>query len=217
MKLITDRASILVAFEAKFPFTFNELVDVLSDHGFGVAPEGHTALAIDKDGRRHVLQKLVGDEVEILYSESEGRITANSDMIGKVLDTAKKILKQLKTLPDFELTVKWFELNHNARVFSEKHPMDMSWRKNKTGSAILDKITGLRTQPYTETICAFGNEVPQVSLTTIPEWLHFSVGPFVPNPRYFAVNVVYRRTSLDDVVRLGKKLPSLIENVINDL
>ncbi|MCF2136556.1 MAG: hypothetical protein K9W43_04865 [Candidatus Thorarchaeota archaeon] len=216
-KEIIDRISILFAFRTPFPFSYQALKTALSKIDFS-PPEGNdTVMVIDSEGARHIIRRFVNAESEISFDEARGHIKIESQELAKLIEVANKFMKIIKDTPDFPEDLKWFELVYNSRILTDKHPMSTLWKEKTSTNILLDEITGLETRPYTKTICAYQGEPPTVPLNIIPAWLHISIGPFVPNPRYSTTNFVYRRESLEKVIEFSQRIPEIVTTLLNEM
>ncbi len=160
-----------------------------------------------------MIQKLFKDGIEIDYNAAKGHLSITSNDISKVLDTLVEFQSVIERIMNVFPPVEWYEFNIHSRVYSSAHSLDVTPVADSKLIALLNETTGLSVKPYTWSICAHGNGIPQKPLNTIPDWMHLSYGPYVKNPRDHYMNLVYRRRNLDDVKLVIKKHDEIIKDV----
>ena len=216
LKIIPIKSDLLAGFSSPFPFPFDDLAGKLEKKGYKI-PKNQMTIAIGPEGQQIELQKMKKENLELVYNQFAGHFTITSDEIENLLDAMKEVLEVIESDDLPNPSISFYELNHHTRVLAEKHPMDKTKMKNEDGLEYLDEITGLKTQPYSKVVCAFGDELPEIPLNKIPTWLHLSVHPFIPNPLYFYVHIVYRRKSIDKIEVMIGELDSVIKRAITDM
>ncbi|MBS3795815.1 MAG: hypothetical protein KGY80_13000 [Candidatus Thorarchaeota archaeon] len=216
MKEIIDKITLLVKSKVPFPIFGDSLEAGLSEIDFKSPAEDNVLMVVDSEGARHIFQRFVGDDGEIQYDEKRGRLRIISDNLDSLIRVSQRVMTLLSKI-EGSSEIEWFELNYNSRILYEIHPMVRPKKTEDAGIHSLDEITGLTTQPYRKTICGFEGEPPTSPLNSIPTWLHMSIGPFVPNPRYFAVSFVYRRKELDEVIQLAENIPQVVQSTLNEM
>lgn len=206
---IIDMNRVTIGFGSSFPLSFNELKEKFRLLGY-LQPENEPPLVgIDAVGNTIELQVLTKESIKIVYDEERGRLTISND--STIDDMYSEIESFFQKIQEIHVASKivWFEINISARVLNDTHPLVTKTKPSQIVST-LESLVETPIHTFSRSVCSFSNGLPDSPLNKLSEWLHVTVGAFVPNPRYYQVRIVFRSSNLNKILECYKLLPNLI-------
>ena len=212
MEPIVDRFALVAGFSSPFPFEFTKITEGLGKKGYKPPPDKQVVFALDSTGGKTQLRQLFGEGVEIAYNQDKGHLTVSSTNLSISVKALQDVLKEIKRTSTIEPTIDWYEFDFHGRISIDRLPLDTNSKRSEVKNENLNVLLGMKTQTYTYSICAFEGETPTQPLNTVPNWFQLIIQPFVPNPRYYYVRVIYRRKDFQRIEEMIGKIPGLIED-----
>lgn len=209
MEPIVDRFALVTGFSSPFPFEFTKITEGLEKKGYKPPPDKQVTIAIDSTGGKTHLRQLFGEDVEIVYNENQGHLTVSSTNLSVSVKTLKEVLEEIKRTSPIAPTIDWYELDFHGRTSIDRLPLDS--KTSKVNNKELDNLLGMKTQIFASSICAFEGDTPIQPLNTVPNWFQLIIQPFVSNPRYFYVRIIYRRNDFKRLEEMIERIPKIIE------
>jgi len=212
---LVDANKITLAFSSPYPLDFEDLTRNLEGLGYSRPTDGVMRARMSDAGQPIPLQRLCKPELDVFYDEQKGFLSIESGRgVDKLQDEIEPFFGKVLSLDTVVARPKWFEANFTCRKLGTEHPLTGPV-ESTTASKVFTDATDLEPKDFSRSLCSFMGGLPDQPLNQIEDWAHVTVGAFVPNPRYYHMNFVCRRTSLDPVIKFYKSIPLMIEKLSN--
>ncbi len=202
---------ITILFNNPYPFPEEQLIDILSKKGFSEIKDipkimGTPPLQVI---RATVARK--GDN-EVLYNPDKGHL----GIIGlnfKEVNDDFEILEStiISELGIEKSSIKSAELISSNRVYSINAPLEVISRflESANFSKFKEVFGGdVDLKPFT--VRMYINTEISGSINTLSNWADLTIEPFIPNPKYYLVRLIYRNTDNDKVKEVAKRVDNII-------
>jgi len=220
LKLIFDTLKLTMAYKTLFPFVEAELDKKLREAGFAASAPGHTVLRLSSDGQQSVAFRWTGSGSEVYYDPARGFLSAEGNVPGSVHETFGKVTAVAKGLleSDWPDEVKWSELYSVVRILSDKQPLD-SYSTTYSPKIVerMTKLLGVSVKPFLFAVFGSSETLVGQPLSEVPDWTNIILEPFIQNPKYYFMKVVFRRQELSEVVGFASKLEKSVESIISEI
>lgn len=196
-------------FNNPYPFPEEQLIEGLSKKGFSEITDtpkimGAPSLQVV---RAAIARK--GNN-EVIYNPDKGHVGISGENfkdVNRDFDILESTLKD-----DLEIdasAIKSTELVLANRVYTKNDPLEVISRflygKNISK---FKEILGEDVKPFTVRI--YSQTEISGSINTIPNWVDLTIEPFIPNPKYYFVRLIYRSTDNDKVKEISKGIDEII-------
>ncbi len=210
MEPIVDMNKITVAFSSPFPIEFGQLQERLSEHGYSQPTDKAQRFRFLESGQAIPISVLSKDSFELAYDEQRGFLSIESEEFSDELGAElENVIESVNDLPNLAAELNWYELHLVCRVLGSKHPLDNIVAPSKAHS-LFKKISGLDPRYFSRSYCSFSGDLPSKPLNQVVDWIHITMGVFVPNPKYYQMRFICRRGDLAKVIEFYKALPNMI-------
>ncbi len=210
-----------MAYRNRFPFVDVDLDKKLQDAGFSVAASGRAVLRLSADGQESVALRWTSEGgAEIYYDPARGFLSAEGNVPTAVAESFKKLVSVAQTLlgQNWSGETKWAELYSNVRILSDKQPLD-AYAATYSPKVVerMSGILGLPVKPFLFAVfSSHGGEAGQ-PLNEVPDWVNIIIEPFIPNPKYYFMKLVFRQQEVSKVVTFASKYEPIVEDVISGI
>lgn len=206
---------ITILFNNPYPFPEEQLIEILSKKGFSEIKDipkimGTPPLQVI---RATVARK--GDN-EVLYNPDKGHL----GIIGlnfKEVNDDFEILESaiISELGIEKSAIKSAELISSNRIYSINAPLEVISRFLESANfSKFKEVLGEDVDIKPFTVRMYINTEISGSINTLSNWADLTIEPFIPNPKYYHVRLIYRNTDNDKVKEVAKKLDKIILNSI---
>ncbi len=196
-------------FNNPFPFPEEELIENLSKKGFseikdipkimGAPPLQIVRASIAKKGNN-----------EVIYNPDKGHVGVGGENFKEVNDDFNILESTLRDDLEIDFSIiKSIELISANRVYTKNDPLETiskfcdSKNLSKFKEIFNEDVKPLSVRMYTKTEIVGG-------LNIIPNWVDLTIEPFIPNPKYYFVRLIYRNTDKDKVKGISKEIERVI-------
>lgn len=218
MVVIPDQCSVTIQFRVPFTFPEAQLENEMRSKGFSM-PEDHRSVRIGPDGAQvPMLHWFKG--VDVFYLPTLGQLSCEGVDYEVVAERSLELSGISESMLGGCLrnALQWAELSAVARVRGTKPPSNCYNR--------------IPAGPLTGSINnALGREVSHLGLrfywseqlelteplNSITEWFDLTINPFIPNPSYHAMRVVYRSKDIDSISSFTGGLEALGTTLVSEL
>lgn len=208
-----DQNKITAAHFSPFPLYFDELRNSLEKLGYGQPSDGTTRVRLSDSGQPIPLQRLSKGAVDIVYDEQRGFLSIECDSsIRELAEEIHPVFSTAASLPSLMANPKWYEINLVCRKAGKEHPLSMEAIDSKAAQ-LFEKASGLKPNDFSWSYCSFEGDLPDEPLNQITNWVHVTVSAFVPNPKFYQMRFICRRSNLDTVIKFYDELPNLVEEL----
>jgi hypothetical protein len=206
---------ITILFNNPYPFPEEQLIEILSKKGFSEIKDipkimGTPPLQVI---RATVVRK--GDN-EVLYNPDKGYLGIIGLNFKEVNDDFEILESTIKSELGIEKSaIKSAELISSNRVYSINAPLEVISRFLESANfSKFKEVLGedIDIKPFT--VRMYINTEISGSINTLSNWADLTIEPFIPNPKYYLVRLIYRNTDNDNVKEVAKKLDKIILNSI---
>lgn len=211
LKIYPQDYRITFLFNNPYPFPEEELIENLSKKGFseitdipkimGAPPLQVVRATIARKGNN-----------EVMYNPAMGHV----GIIGENFKEVNRDFEILEStlLSELEINasaIKSAEIISSNRVYSKNDPLEVISRfLESTNLSKFKEILGEGVNVKPLTIRMFVETEISGSLNTIPNWAELSIEPFIPNPKYYFVRLIYRNTDTTKVKEVGNEIETRI-------
>lgn len=206
---------ITILFNNPYPFPEEQLIENLSKKGFSEIKDipkimGTPPLQIV---RATVARK--GDN-EVLYNPDKGHLGIIGLNFKEVNDDFDILESTIKSEMGIEQSaIKSAELISSNRVYSKNAPLEVISRfLDSVNLSKFKEVFGEDVDIKPFTVRMYINTEISGSINTLSNWADLTIEPFIPNPKYYLVRLIYRNTDNDKVKEVAKKVDNIILNSI---
>ncbi len=156
---------------------------------------------------------------QVIYDPRVGNLGIAGRRYEEVLEEFDRVATMLKEMGfDFLKEMKCFELVLEGRVFAKGKPKPLEkitdFLETEKFSA-LNRIIGAEVIPFDIRFCPKSEMGTIEDLRRIPKWFDIHIHPYVPNPNYYGVRLVFRDTDISNVKKFAETANDKIVEIIN--
>ena len=222
MSLIIDNLSISYKFLAPHPFDEKLFIETIEDL-FTYKADVLTA-SIDDSG--HVITQPKPMYVsktgtsELIFNPEIGIIGIKGndfDDITSCMDQMKKLLKTEMEV-DFNEDIEYLELLSKGRYKGKYQPLKtLNTHRLKNESIFNNFFDNDDVINMEIRVCNKTNLTTRKNIRKIQNWFDIKVTPFVINPNFYAYDLVYRKSNIEEVGIFWSNLEDKIKNLFIEL
>jgi len=220
LKLIFDTFKITMAYRTRFPFVDADLDKKLKEAGCSSSAPGHTVLRLSSDGQESVAFRWTGSGSEVYYDPARAFLGAEGNVPARVPEAFDKLVGVAKILlgSTWPGEVKWSELYSVIRVLGDKQPLE-SYAATYSPKIVerMAKLLGLPVKPFLFAVFSSFESLVGQPLNEVPDWTNIILEPFIPNPKYYFMKVVFRRQEVPKVIEFASKLEKTAGSIISEI
>ena len=220
LKLIFDTFKLTLAYRTKFPFVDEELDKKLKEAGFSSSAPGHTVLRLSSDGQESVAFRWTGSGSEVYYDPARAFLSAEGNVPESVREAFGKLIGIAKALlsSGWPTEIKWSELYSVIRVLGDRQPLE-SYSVAYSPKIVerMTKLLGVPVKPFLFAVFGSSETLVGQPLDEVPDWTNIILEPFIQNPKYYFMKVVFRRQDISKVVDFASKLETTAGSVISEI
>lgn len=206
---------ITILFNNPYPFPEEQLIEILSKKGFSEIKDipkimGTPPLQVI---RATVARK--GDN-EVLYNPDKGHLGIIGLNFKEVNDDFEILESTIKSELGIEKSaiksaIKSAELISSNRVYSKNAPLEVISKFLESANfSKFKEVFGEDADIKPFTVRMYINTEISGSINTLSNWADLTIEPFIPNPKYYLVRLIYRDTDNDKVKEIAKKVDNII-------
>ena len=203
MVVIPDQCYVTIQFRVPFTFPEAQLAKEMRSRDFSV-PEDHKLFRVGPDGAQvPTLHWVKG--VDVFYLPTLGQLSCQGSNYEAVAERSLELSSISESMLGSGLknALQWVELSAQARVKGTKPPSDCYNRLPRGPLAgLLNNVLGREVSHLG--LRFYWSEQPELAepLNSIVEWFDLTINPFIPNPSYHAMSVVYRSKDIGSISSL---------------
>lgn len=216
MKIIPDEIRLFFTFSSVEPIPEDDLLSHLRGMGFDEIKEIPKRLGTETFGIERLNIARSG-RCEIIYDPRRGRLGIVGNNSQEVLQKFEQLESMLRDMGfDFSSQLKFFEFSSDNRIFVKgKRPL-----QNIANFLEVEKFSKFKEIVGTEVAPFCIRFYPKDKINTvqdfkeIPKWFDFHIYPFVPNPQYHALKIIFRDNDISNVKNFVKEVDNKILRII---
>ncbi|MBE0523090.1 MAG: hypothetical protein IBX40_01955 [Methanosarcinales archaeon] len=222
MSLIIDNLSISYKFLAPHPFDEKLFIKKIED----LFTYKADVLAVNIDDSGHVTSQpkpvyVTKDGTsELNFNPEIGIIGIKGDDFDEVtsyLDNIKKLLETEMEV-DFNNDIEYLELLSKGRYKGKYQPLDTLNKYHSINKSIFSNLFDNENVINMEIrVCNETNLKNRKNIRKLQNWFDIKVFPFIINPNFYAYDLVYRKSNLEEVEIFWSKLEDKIKNLFIEL
>ena len=193
--LYPDLISISVHFRKPYFFPEDQVNDFVIKAGFTVPDEGAKVLEVLPNGTQAPSSRWTKGTVEVFYSGARSMLTFRGDKIQGVATAFSDVLKLVESNLSKELPkeLEWTEIQLDGRATSDYLPMQiLSDLGDESIKKELGAIFNLELRNFSIRLFSTDSTALDNPINKIVDWFDLTIEPFIPNPSYFHIRLVYR-------------------------
>ncbi len=222
MSLIIDNLSISYKFLAPHPF--DEKLFIKTIENLFTYKADVLAVSIDDSGHvtsqpKPVYVAKTGTS-ELNFNPEIGIIGIkgdNFDEVNSCMDHVKKLLETVMEV-DFDNDIEYLELLSKGRYKGKYQPLETLNTYHSINKSIFnnffdnDNVINMEIRVCNET-----NLQARKNIRKLQNWFDIKVTPFIINPNFYAYDLVYRKSNIEEVGIFWSKLEDKIKNLFIEL
>jgi len=216
--VIPDQCSVSIQFKVPFTFPEAQLEKEMQYRDFSV-PGNQKILRVGPDGAQvPALHWVKG--VDVLYLPTLGQLVCQGSNYESVAERSLELNNIAESMLGSGLknALQWAELSAQARVRGTKPPSNC-YNRLPRGPLVgsLNNILGRDVSHLG--LRFYWSEQSELAepLNSIAEWFDLTLNPFIPNPSYHAMSVVYRSKDIDSISSFTSGLGALGTTLVSEL
>lgn len=222
MSLIIDNLSISYKFLAPHPFDARLFIKKIADLftyktdvlAVNIDESGHVTsqpkpVYITKDGTSELN---FNPEIGIIGIKGEefNEITSNFDHLKKILETEMEV--------DFNNDIEYLELLSKGRYKGKYQPLETLNKYYSINKSIFNNFFDDEDVINMEIrVCNETNLKTRKNIRKLQDWFDIRVFPFIINPNFYAYDLVYRKSNIEEVEIFWSNLEDKIKNLFIEL
>lgn len=222
MSLIIDNLSISYKFLAPHPFDEKLFIKKIDDLFTNKADV--LAVNIDESGNvtSHPKQVYVTEDgtSELNFNPDIGiigikgteftEVASNFDYIKKLLETEMEV--------DFNEDIEYLELLSKGRYKGKYQPLETLNKYHSINKSIFKNLFDNEDVINMEIrVCNETNLKTRKNIRKLQDWYDIKLLPFILNPNFYAYDLVYRKSNIEEVEIFWSKLEDKIKNLFVEL
>jgi hypothetical protein len=209
--------SIAFLFTNPDPMTVTTLVDILEKAGFKKVEEGRIEVpgATVQFGPPIVA---TSEESSVRYNMEEGQIILQSKSPEKMVSEFSAIHSGLEKHVYAELSelLRGIEIQIIARVQADRLPLETLGRfAGKLDLSSFESLLGEPVSLFTLRIFPRSAMASREDLRKVPEWFELTVEPYVKNPIYYFIRLIYRSRHKERILKLADDITGFVDSVMD--
>lgn len=217
IRVIPDEVAISIRFGVQEPFTKEELTDLLIKREFESIPGPER---IEELGAERVsIARKRGCVIN--YDRSAGWVEAKGEKYHQTFITFEEVESILKEEDDIFSGIKSYEFSSKNRVNIKKpriRPLEAIGNfLDMDKFHKFEEITGIELTPFCIRVCPKEKIGVLESLRETQDWLDLYIFPYITNPKYFAVWLVFRDKDGEKVKKFAKEAENKAKEVVKAL
>jgi len=209
-----------MAYRSKFPFVDADLEKNLEEAGFSSSSPGRRVLRLSSDGQESVALRWTSSGSEVYYDPTRAFLSAEGSVPEGVHEAFGKLVKIAAALlgPTWATELKWTELYATIRILGERKPLE-SYTETYSPKIIerVGKILGTTVKPFLFAVFSSPGGEEGQPLNEIPNWVTIVVEPFIQNPKYYFMKLVFRQQDTEKVVGFASRLEKIVGGIISEI
>lgn len=213
LKIYPQNYRVTFLFNNPYPFPEEELIEKLSKKGFseikdipkilGAPPLQVVRATVARKGNNEVMYNPAMGHVGII-GENFKEVNGDFEILESTL---------LSELAIDASAIKSAEIISSNRVSSKNEPLNVISRFLENANlSTFKEILGDNVKPFT--LRMFAETEISGSINTLPNWAELTIEPFIPNPKYYFVTLIYRNIDTNKVKEVAKEIETKILNSI---
>ncbi|RLI42487.1 hypothetical protein DRO59_04015 [Candidatus Bathyarchaeota archaeon] len=215
--LIIDEVKLSFVFKSSEPIPEDTLLSWLLEKGFQDITDVPKRIGTSTFGieRLNIARK---GTCQVLYDPRGGNLGVAGNKLKETLKEFVVIESMLKE-KGFNLSddVRFIEFVVNSRLFVKGKLKPLEKISEFIGVQKMSKfseIMGEDVIPFDIRFCPKREAKASEDFRKIPEWFDIHVHPYISNPNYYSVHVVFRDTDLSNVKKFAETVSDKIVNII---
>ncbi|PPA78696.1 MAG: hypothetical protein C00003105_00862 [ANME-2 cluster archaeon HR1] len=222
MSLIIDNLSISYKFLAPHPFDERLFIKKIED----LFTYKADVLAVNIDESGHVTSKpkpvyITKDGTsELNFNPEIGIIGIKGEEFNEVtsyFDHLKNLL-EIEMEVDFNNDIEYLELLSKGRYKGKYQPLEALNKYYSINKSIFNNLFDNEDVINMEIrVCNETNLKTRKNIRKLQDWFDIKVSPFIINPNFYAYDLVYRKSNIEEVKIFWSKLEDKIKNLFIEL
>lgn len=216
VRLFPEEIRLGLLFGAPDPIPEDDLINYLKEIGFEEITGIPKIFGTEESGlvRANIARK---GTCEVLYNPPRASLEVVGKNFKEVLDRFEEIKSMLDGKEEIATQIRSYQLVSSYKVFTKDRYRPLYHISDFVGYDKIDKFNSLLGEeitPFSIRLCPKSKIGVAENIRDIPDWFDIQIFPYVLNPQYYGVNIVFRNPDILKVKEFTKKMEDRIENMI---
>jgi len=216
IRLFPEEIRLGILFRAPDPIPEDDLISYLKEIGFEEITGIPKIFGTEESGfvRANIARK---GPCEVLYNPPQASLEVVGKNFKEVLDRFDEIKSMLDGKEEIATQIRSYQLVSSYKVFTKDRYRPLHHISDFVRYDKIDKFNSLLNEeitPFSIRLCPKSKIDVVENIRDIPDWFDIQIFPYVLNPQYYGVNIVFRNPDILKVREFTKKMEDRIENMI---